>query len=104
MILKEKYQENQPKKHNRKTFCPWVTHKEPPGEAQTKTFNTQNEPDIIPIVLQWNIKEISTKKHKGNTICPRVTLKDPPGEAQMKTNLTHIVAYIIPMLLNEKYQ
>ena len=52
MILKEKYEEMQPQKHNRKTFCPWVTHNEPDWYALMKIFQTQNEPDIIPMILQ----------------------------------------------------
>ena len=32
----------QPKKHNRKTFCPWVTQKDPPGLGSDENFFNSN--------------------------------------------------------------
>ena len=38
MILKEKIKEIRTKKHKGNPFGPWVTLKDPPGEAQMKIF------------------------------------------------------------------
>ena len=84
MILIEKIKEIRTKKHKGNPFGPWVTLKDPPGEAQINFFQTQNVLDIIHVILKEKIKEIWIKKHKGNPFGPWVTLKDPHGEAQMK--------------------
>ena len=56
MILKEKYQKVDPKKHEGNQFGPWVTFKDPPEEAQRKIFQTQNVPDIILTILKDRFK------------------------------------------------
>ena len=81
-----------------------MTLKDPPGEAQVKTVQTQNVLDIIPMILKENYTEIRSKKHNGNPFCPWVTLKDPPGEAQVKFFQTQNVSDIIPIILKEKYK
>ena len=103
-IILKKILRNTTPKHNGNTFCPCLTLRDPPGEAQVKLFHTQNVPDIIRMIQKENYKEIRSKKHNGNPFCPWVTLKDPPGEAQVKHFHTQNVPDIIRMILKEKYK
>ena len=77
MILKEKYKKILPQKYKGNSFCPWVTLIDPPVKAQMKLFQTQNVPDIIPMILKDEYKKFE-QKHEGNQFCPWVTLKDIP--------------------------
>ena len=84
-----------------------MKHILPLGDTQRpplglKIFQTQNVPDIIPMILKEKNKEIRPEKHEGNTFYPWVILQDPLGEAQMKIFQTQTVPDIIPMILKEK--
>ena len=57
MILKYKFKEIRLEKHKRSTFGPWVTLKDPPWDAQMKSFQNQNMPDIIRMILKEKLKK-----------------------------------------------
>ena len=67
---KIKIKEIQPKEHKGNTFCPWVTLKDPTGEAHLKMFQTLNVPDIIPRILKEKYQEIRLEKHEETYFSP----------------------------------
>ena len=54
MILKEKIKKIRTKKHKGNPFGPWVTLKDPLGEAKMK-YQTQNVLDINHMILKEKI-------------------------------------------------
>ena len=66
-----------------------------------KSFQNQDMPDIIPMILKEKIKEIRLEKHNGSTFGPWLTLKDPSGDAQMKKIYTQNVPISFPLSLKK---